>query len=284
MIVAIAVGPDIPATWPTVSLAAIGPAVIFDPTQPYIPLGVLAPGDQGGYGLLVDAQRAELFKFPTPSPQTPTSIRTVACSIDAEGGLRVHLTDDELGLLAGVNYGQRARITKEEYAKGVDRHVDRLTPSATVENWTEAWDPVVPRFRVDVYYSAPGFHALRGNGMLMVAPTAFFDAPRLPSWGTQAIGTVFLLPENQREEIELSPPDGCRVEEIPDAFEQDFGGTLVSAKYTQTGQAVRCVLVLVRRGGFYPRADYDRLREAVREFTELAKRPVIFMRAPVPAK
>ena len=283
-IVAIAVGPDAPPSWPTVSLSALGRSVVFDPTQANIPLGILAPGDQGGYGLLVDPDQAEVFKFPLPGLEDPTSVRSIACAIDSDGALKVHSTEEELGFAGAGTYDQRARLTKEEYGKGIERRVDRLTPSATIESWSESWDPVGSRFRLELDYAATIFGARRTNGMLMIAPTAFLDMPRLPAWGTPADGTVFLLPENLRAEIVLTKPAGFRVEEIPDAFASDLGGTRESLHYTEGGAKVTCVMSVIRRGGFYSREEYEQLREAARQLIENAKHPVIFIRADGSAK
>ena len=107
MIVVIKADGTEPPAWPFIDGGARGRWILFDPTSPYTPLGVLAAGDGGGFCLLVAAKDGWLFRAPFSDPASSRAVRRIDASVDARGALKANVVDDTYGAMAADAYGLR---------------------------------------------------------------------------------------------------------------------------------------------------------------------------------
>jgi hypothetical protein len=89
MILAIRLSPSINSVslYSAMEDAQLGKLLLFDPTNPYVPLGYLPSYLQATYGLVATGDGGVLIETPLLAPSTNRLLRTAAVSLDASGNL-----------------------------------------------------------------------------------------------------------------------------------------------------------------------------------------------------
>ena len=98
-----------PAGWPTVGRGDSGSVVLFDPTDPDTPLGLLPEKEQGGHGLLVTQQTMGLARLPAAEPEHNRIEYRVRAELDATGKLTAHVEET-----MGGTTGASSRAIREQ--------------------------------------------------------------------------------------------------------------------------------------------------------------------------
>src|SRR6185312_15353285 len=89
---------EIPAGYQNPALKAVVTArtgrryLIFDPTNTYVPIGLLPTYLQGGYGLLIAGADSQVIELPVLSPSNDTVDRTASFTLAADGSLAGDVT------------------------------------------------------------------------------------------------------------------------------------------------------------------------------------------------
>ncbi|MGH9771954.1 MAG: DUF3857 domain-containing transglutaminase family protein [Candidatus Acidiferrales bacterium] len=71
--------------------------LLFDPTNPYVPIGLLPTYLQGGYGLLIAGANSQDIALPVLNPDSDTVDRTASFTLGADGSLTGDVTVKRLG-------------------------------------------------------------------------------------------------------------------------------------------------------------------------------------------
>ncbi len=89
MIIAIHLPDDVPSggLWSIIDHPKYGRLLIFDPTNPYTPLGYIPTYEQSNYGLLVTPTGGELISLPLLPPSTNRLLRTGEFTLTSNGSL-----------------------------------------------------------------------------------------------------------------------------------------------------------------------------------------------------
>jgi transglutaminase-like putative cysteine protease len=269
-----------PASWPKISTAE-GPWILFDPTDRDTPLGVLPPGDGGGWGLVVAESAGELVRLPVDTPETNGLTLKVHLTLGKDDVATAHVTEDYRGTWAATNYGRRRAGTSEQYREFLDAAVHRANPLSHDLHWKDEWDAENARYRVTLDYVIPAFGHAMPNGMLRIDPDVLASSYRPGAWTKEADGTVFFACDSVEEEVDLELPDSYAVEELPENMKRS--GSSFGGQVTFLAQGAHIVITtnLVRRPGFYNRAQYNELRAFYREFRE-AQRGSVLLRPSAP--
>jgi hypothetical protein len=274
-IVGIPAGTGLPAGWPAAEAGPLGRLVLFDPTDPSTPLGVLSPGDQGGLGLIVDASRGVTVRLPMADPASSGIERKIVARLDPDGSLRATVDEQLSGTAASEVYAARYALGADRFQRILEAWVHASSPLAGNFQWRCDWDPLAARYRIGF-----GFQSLRwireiGGGLYMVNLRILPQSGALAPWTTRAEGQVWLPESNVREEIRFPLPDGLSVEEMPSGF----GGATESATgeitYGTEGRAIVVRCRVSRRGGFYTRAEYQAERTFEGKLIAAERQPVI---------
>ena len=278
VIVAISADASCPSWWPTVDLPGLGKFVIFDPTDPDSPLGILGDQDQGGFALAIDSNNGQLFRLPGSDPVRDRLVRQVKCTLDTDGGLSVLVNDERFGNVGSESHRLRANTTREEYQKILERRVDQLSPNATLGKWSDDWDAEKAVYKLQLEYSAKSYGRIRSNGMMTVSPGVYETFPKFALWGSRDYGKVYLSSENFTNEIRISLPAGYKVEEMPDPLSEVNASASANLTYVVDGNLVVFTCTVKREGGFFDRQQYEDLRASYRKLAEGVKRPLLLVK------
>ncbi len=273
-----------PGTWPTVDAGDGSRWVLFDPTNPFTPLGVLPSEDEGGFGLIVAPRGGALIRMPVADPASSRLVRRIALTLDAKGGVRAKIAEDCQGLTAAKWYGERHSRSREQYQAYVETRVHRANPLCEGVRWTSQWDPGLARFHIEIEFSTAAFGRALPNGMMLVTPDVLPGQHRFEPWTVAIDGKSVLGPDALDEEDSLEIPAGCAVEELPDGWKKT--GRLFAAEivYRVEGNAIILHKSLTRSAGFFDKDDYEEIRGLYREFQDAAHRSVILRTAAAAAK
>src|SRR5579862_1133975 len=167
--------PSDPDLYATVSDAKLGQLLLFDPTNPYVPLGYLPPYLQDSYGLVVSPDGGDLLLMPLLPPSSNRLLRTAKFSLNPAGDL----TGDVHELTWGAPAEQdREMFLKAQPAKRADvvesflsGFLNNFTLTAASLGNLEKYDQT---FALNYKFVSPGYASSAGD-MLFVRPRVLGD-------------------------------------------------------------------------------------------------------------
>jgi hypothetical protein len=241
MIVAI----QIPAGYQNPALQAVVTAengqryLIFDPTNEYVPIGLLPPYLQGSTGLLMAGANSEAIPLPVLSPGSDTLDRTATFTLGADGSLTGDVVVKRQGASSWETRYNYAMKSEKQKREGLENSL-RSDFSAFQVNGAKFVDPgsldqqIVLSY--DVTASAYAKHA--GN-MLLVRPRVLgSDAVLLPD-GPRKYPVEFSGARDWRDTYDVKIPAGYKVDELPDPVNLDTDFASYHSQVKVTGGVLR---------------------------------------------
>jgi transglutaminase-like putative cysteine protease len=278
MIVLIRADGSEPAAWPVVDGAEGVRWVLFDPTNTFTPLGVLAREDAGGFCLIVSSQNGRLFRAPFSDPASSRALRKVNAVVDARGGLRAEISEDSFGVVGAMEYGTRFNCSHEQYQQVINARVHRTSPLCRDLNWTDDWSPSDAHYHLFVSFSAGSYGRAMPAGLMLVSPDVLPGTAKFEPWTTENDGIVVLGPDEVEEEVRLTIPEGYTVEELPEGWKKQQASLSAEVTYRIEGVTVVLTKRLSRKAGFFQKSEYEAIRNFYREIHEAERRSVLLRR------
>jgi hypothetical protein len=241
MIAAIA----IPAGYENPALQAVVTAkngqryLIFDPTNQYVPIGLLPPYLQGSTGLLMAGANSEAIALPVLRPASDTLDRTATFTLGADGSLTGNVVVKRQGASSWklrYNYTMESEKEKREGLENSlrsDFSVFQVS-GEQFENPGSVDQQVVLRYGVTA-----SAYAKNVGDMLLVRPRVLgSDAVRL-SDGPRKYPVEFSAAEDWRDTYEVKIPAGYKVDEVPDPVSLDTDFASYHSHVTIAGDVLR---------------------------------------------
>jgi hypothetical protein len=275
-IAAISADAETPAGWPAVDAGRLGRIVLFDPTDPTTPLGILASADQGGFGLVVDPARGALIRLPISDPQYDGLTCKIDATLTPQRQVAVKVVEHHSGIDAATWHLRRWRLTKERYELLLQRRIRDKSPLAANLEWSDDWDAAATQYRLSFGYTLPTYGRVVGGGLVLLAPDVLFSGlDAVAHWEGSLGGGCWLRTNGVGEEVRLALPPGWRVEELPDPWSEEWNTLSCRLSYQTEGSTIVYRCDFRRRAGFYAESDYHRLEEFYRRLSEAQRRPII---------
>lgn len=197
--------------------------LIFDPTNPYVPVGQLPAYLQGGYGLLVDGAESEAIALPLLKPDTDTVDRRATFELAADGTLKGDITVLRYGALSDQMRGRLAMDSDKEQREMVENLLQRdfSTFTLNAEKAEHVRDLDRP-LEMDYSVTAPSYAKDAGNLLLVRLRVVGTDAedlnnkPRTVPISFEGVGTW-------RDDFDVKIPAGYTVDDLPDPVNLDMG-------------------------------------------------------------
>ena len=244
-----------------VQVAGIGPLLLFDPTDPFTPLGELPLSDQGGLGLVATENDAALIRLPEAGPSANRSERTIEVTVDDTGLLAGIVRERSSGAAAAAARGRHGGQSAEAYARSIDDAVAAALPGLRLTNVAAEDDGRT--FGLTATLSAPGYgQIIQSRLMLLRCPTRL--SASLPALTQTTRHTpVSLQAGSAAETFVLTPATGLQVDELPvsTASEGPYGSYALTVRYE--GGKVIVEREITTRRATVPVSDYGALRAFV---------------------
>ncbi|MGC2618782.1 MAG: transglutaminase domain-containing protein, partial [Acidobacteriaceae bacterium] len=197
--------------------------LIFDPTNPYVPVGQLPPYEQGGYGLLMDGKDSQVIGFPVLDPNLAMTERTAKFDLASDGTLKGDVTVTRSGAAAMEWRGMLSMTSDKEQREVMERGLQQDFSTFTLntestQNVKQLDQPLELQYTV----TAPLYAKGAGN-LLLVRPRvvgtvaeALDDKPRHVPISFPRVGSW-------QDSFDVKIPAGYTVDDLPDPVNVDVG-------------------------------------------------------------
>ncbi len=268
-----------PPYWPRIEGGALGRLIVFDPTDPLTPLGVLSAPDEGGWALIVDPSHGRLSRLPHAEGSFHCTTRSAEASLDPSGTLSAKVACEYRGLPAAVQYAARFPVSPAVFSQRLERLLQSAAPSIEGLHMRDQWHPKEATYGLRFDFRAPFFERALTDTLVEVNPDFLPAVSLLPPWRTRAEGVAWFATEDVRDSVRIKLPPGLRVDELPDDWAGH--GKIIDCRLHYA--AAKGVLLFTAhcsvKPGFYNRQQYEAIRRFIEKLGEAQRRPVLLRSA-----
>lgn len=197
--------------------------LIFDPTNQYVPIGLLPTYLQGSTGLLMAGADSEAITLPTLAPDTDTLDRKANFILAADGSLTGTATVAHLGASSGglryslVMSNDTEKRQKLENALREDFSSFQVN-SEDIKNARNLDQPLIMSYGITA-----ASYAKHAGDMLLVRPRVIgSDATALDDV-SRKYPIEFSSTRDWRDSFDVKIPEGYKVDDLPDPVNVDTG-------------------------------------------------------------
>ena len=277
-IVAIAAGDDAPAGWPQVDGGVLGKLILFDATDPSVPLGVLPEADQGGRGIVVSKQTVGLALLPTEDPAENKLARHVTGTITETGDIDAQVEEIRTGSSGAVDHYVRVNQGPKKFTHSLEVRLHDAMPLIKNLKWKDDWSIEGAQSRLSYSFLAEHAAQQAGRDMLLVCPRLMTRTLGRTPGGEDEEGLFWLPARSIHEEVTLHLPEGFSLEALPAVWQQAKLSSTASVSYRQSDQTLSYEFNLEQKAGLFGRAEYEALQTFYRTVDEMERRPVVMHR------
>lgn len=275
-IIAIAVPADYqaPATFTDPEL---GRLLLFDPTDPHVPLGYIPQHEQDSHALLTAGDKGRLIRTPKTKPEQNRTERRWKMTLDGEGAVKGELDELSTGQEAFDSLGQTQQLSATEFQKLVEAWISQSIPGATISKLDYAFDPTKNSFRTQIHFQATNYaKVMRGKlWTIRSAPLPFRGTPNVNK--AEREQPLIVHPVFFEESIDWQVPANLKLDEVPDAEAQEFAYGNFKASWKTSGASIRVDRSLTLESTVLPAAEYAKARQFFARFRGSEIAPIVLL-------
>lgn len=226
----------------------LGRLLIFDPTDPYTPLGDLPEDEQGSLALIDHKDTAALMRMPVLPAEMNRIDRDIEASISPAGSMT--------GTVIERNYGQSARrerarmktLSADDYTKVIDRWISRGVSGARTSKIAPTDKHEDGKFDLQVDFSAASYGQIMQDRLMVFKPAVVGRLDRLSFGDGMRTHPYMIDASSYKENVRIKLPEGFDVDELPDAVKlnAEFGTYDVACSVEQRELLCKRSLTLKR--------------------------------------
>ena len=197
--------------------------LIFDPTNTFVPIGLLPTYLQGSYGLLMAGADSEAITLPVLNSSSDTVNRTATFTLDPDGSLTGNVTVKRLGASSDDLRRYFTLSSDKEKRQSLEDSLRNDLPSFQVdkeeiENTRNLDQPLILRY--DVTASS---YAKNAGNMLLVRPRVVGSDAIALTDEARRFPIEFDSTGEWRDTFDVKIPAGYTVDDVPDPVNVDVG-------------------------------------------------------------
>lgn len=197
--------------------------LIFDPTNQYVPLGLLPTYLQGSIGTLVNGTNSQAIQLPVVPPNEDLTERVGTLQLRADGTLQGSVTETRVGASSGMERNYFAENTEKERREYVERSLRQdfsefQLKAESAENVQDLEEKFVVKYQI----SAPEYAKAAGN-LLLVRPRVVGSDAEALNESSRKYPIDLRVVGTERDTFDVSVPAGFVVDELPDPTRIDVG-------------------------------------------------------------
>jgi hypothetical protein len=274
VIVALPADADVPSSWPVAEAGGLGRMVLFDPTDPSVPLGALPQGDQGGYGLVVAAGQKSLVKLPLEDSGQVAETRAVFATLAASGAVEARVEEHLCGAQAASLGWTLEHLDRAAAGKLIEAGLHNSLTTVSGMSWTEARGAGGRDLDVKISFRAERFGRRLSGGRMQVYPELLDGLTLLPAWKTPDDGTVWMPSRMVSSESRMTLPEGFSADDLPDDASESGNGFSFSVRCRAEGRDIVSTIRIAQSAGFLDRSQYAARQALYRQAYEALRQPV----------
>jgi hypothetical protein len=259
----------------------LGRLLIFDPTDPYTPLGYIPTYEQENYGLLVTPDGGDLIALPLLPPSTNRLMRTGKLSLTPTGDLTGDVSEILWGAPAVVRRAQLLEVTPANRSKVIENllgsHLNNFhVTSATVGN-LEKFDETLT---VNYKFAVNGYAKTAGN-LLLVRPRVL--GSKGPVWDLSIVRKYPVEFDDatvQTDDYEIALPQGYVADDLPTPIDAKSEYGSYKSKIEVTGTTLHYQRMYEINKVMVPVQKMDGLRDFFREINSDERANAVLRKSP----
>jgi hypothetical protein len=252
--------------------------ILFDATDPGVPLGVLPEADQGGFGIVVSKATAGLVALPTESPAENGLSRHVTGKITESGDILAEVEEIRTGSNSAVDHYLRTNQGSEKFTHSLETRLHETMPLIQGLKWNDDWSAPGACSRLNYSFVAERVAQQVGSEILLVSPRLINRKLEHNAWPKREEGLFWLPARGIHEVVTLNLPDHFTLEALPAAWQQTLASATASVSYRLSGQTLTYEFNLEQKAGLFNQTEYEQLRLFYGKLDETDRRVVIVHR------
>ncbi len=255
----------------------LGRLLIFDPTDPDVPVGDLPEHEQGSRALIVAGASGDLVTMPQLGPEANRIESECTGSLAADGQLSSHFDRRYFGQPGAFLRELAAKehdALKREYEEILARRLGGLTLDRIEA--TDHADRDLVQLNMDVTVKRFG-HTLQ-NRLLVISPGAVGLRARYAFPAKPRNFPVRLLAEDHHDSVSISVPAEFKVDEMPAPVHIDSAYGAYSASWKADGNKVLFQQKLEVKAVTAPASDYPAIRDFFEKVAGAQNSSVVLVR------
>lgn len=276
-IIAILIGDETVAE-SVVTHPTLGRLLIFDPTDPYTPIGDLPEAQQGSLALIDHKDTQDLLVMPTlPADQNKLE-REVDVVLAADGSISGTVTENNVGQAARQERAQMKGMSSSDYNRVIERWISRGARGAKTLSITPTDDHSEGRFKLKVDFSADSYAQVMQQRLMVFKPAIIGRLDRLTFADGLRRNPYVIDATAYAERVKIALPEGFEVDEIPEGvkLESEFGK--YDASYEVEGNTLVFVRSLVLNRSTIPAEKYETVKSFFGRVHAAEQSPVVLMK------
>ncbi|MBS1850720.1 MAG: DUF3857 domain-containing transglutaminase family protein [Acidobacteria bacterium] len=213
--------------------------LLFDPTNPYLPVGWMAGYLQDSYALLVTDDGGELVHTPILPPEQNTLLRNGHFVLDSSGALSGEIVEERSGDRASSERGALLHVDQQNRTQHWERRLSGSLQDFTLQNVSvEQLEDFQKNLLLTYHFVAPQYGQARGPLMLVrprVLGIMSFDIDRKPRHNPVEFDDV----TRETDTYEIEVPADYVVDDVPEPVKLDLGFASYQSKIEVQGKKIR---------------------------------------------
>ncbi|HEX3472655.1 MAG TPA: DUF3857 domain-containing protein [Silvibacterium sp.] len=220
---------EIPKGYDDPSLKAVVTAhtgkryLIFDPTNPYVSIGLLPEYLQGGYGILVAGGDSQVIALPVLKPDSDTTARDAKFELDADGTLKGSVTVTHNGASAWGLREFYAMSSEKEQRENLEQSLRRDFPSFTLGSESVQHVRDLNQQLSLQYEVTASSYAKTAGSLLLLRPRVVGSDVEVLNDKPRKYPIQFEVLGDWKDNFDVRIPAGYAIDEVPDPVNVDVG-------------------------------------------------------------
>ena len=221
--------------------------LIFDPTNPYTPLGDLAGDLQDTYALLITADGGELIHTPLAQPEANQLVRTGHFTLAADGTISGEIVESHGGDHARHARAYLVNANQQQRTEQIERRLSRSLKGFTLESTDlRQLDHTDKNLEIALKLSNPGYAQIRGPLMLL-RPRVIGEKSLALDRKPRHFPFQFEDATRETDVYEFELPKEYSVDDVPGPVDVDMGFAAYHSKIEVAGNKLRYSREFIRR-------------------------------------
>lgn len=245
----------------------LGRLLIFDPTNEMVPFGEIPPYEQDNYGLMVSELGGDLIHLPLSAPEANQISRKSKLKLLADGSLQGEVEETRTGYEAMQERFILQRETDKDRKKLIERILGRSLSSFQVDSFEIVNADDIEKDLVLRYKFTADHYAKNAGALMLLRPRVVGEmAGAWDNSKPRHYAYQFDAPHVLRDEVEITLPDGFKVDELPEPAKSMFAFGDYTSKIEASGAVLKYQREYKIRATLVP---MDKISDLKKQFAEI---------------
>lgn len=259
----------------------LGHLLIFDPTQDLVPFGQLPFYEQDSYALLVTENGGELIHLPVSSPELNELKRNAKLKLLPDGTLQGEVEEVHSGYHAMLERAFLQRETQKERKKIIEHFLGRMMGNFQVDNFELVNADDIDKDLILKYKFTAEHYAKTAGPLLLVRPRVVGEkAGSFDTSKPRHYPYEWYAPNLDSDTVEITLPDGFKVDELPDPAKASYGFGEYKSKTEAAGNVLKYTREYKMNTTLVPLDHIDQLKRLFSEIVSDEKNMAVLKKAP----